>query len=845
MPQDVRLGRALSIPTAFRAVMRSLWIQRPIGWTGLGKAALTRVAPGSSVGGSNLRRVAAIVTLAFLAMVGTPRVSVAAATLDGEQFAWRGSRFNGNFTCDGPTIFYQVFGGSASGPFDGVFREDGVVSVAGGTVGEWRGHFTVTDAATGAIVIDGNTTLVSGGTGVCNSVNFGQSVNGEASATLLYRTTIRDTSGGVLAIASGTATARMTFARGGDNVTGSRFDENLGGVDGFTLSGRVFDTSIAGPLVPGAVVQLCQLPAGPCSLPQTTLGDGAFRFTGLADLTRYEVRTDPPAGFRLLPHIRVVKLDGSTVKDLFLHAPVASPPGTTITSRGTNPDGLPVVYWLDPLILTTTGCPGATRAAYGIDVPPAGAFGDFMTEGPAGTYSASIAPLDPIKGYGSVEISLTCPGDPFPTDVIFDIYVDPSGTVRTTTGEPVPGATVTLLRSDTAGGPFTPVPDGSATMSLENRDNPDTADTRGLFGWDVIGGTYQIRAEKTGCVSPTDPTQTFVLSPVLVVPPAIADLDLRLACRNRDTTPPTTTAIAVPAPNANGWNNGDVTVTLSASDEPGGSGVKEIRFSLTGAQGGSGVVAGSTASVKFSSEGNSTLTYFATDNAGNNEAAKTLVVRIDKTAPTVTFGSRTPPANAAGWNNGDVSIAFAAADSLSGVGITTPSSPLILTTEGRGVTRTVTVADLAGNTATFTSPAVNIDKSPPTVACVQLPRQKRDDEDGGNLLLEVTASDNLSQVTITLGAFQLAQGEIIQIWPTRRPGVQLVGDSDDEDRANRRFRRFRVGPGANVIKATDEAGNVGTAVCPVPSRQADDDDGEKGRARTLHSVDGLKKERDG
>jgi len=77
---------------------------------------------------------------------------------------------------------------------------------------------------------------------------------------------------------------------------------------------------------------------------------------------------------------------------------------------------------------------------------------------------------------------------------------------------------------------------------------------------------------------------------------------------------------------------------------------------------------------------------------------------------------------------------------------------------------------------------VNIDKTPPTASCVRLPRQKRnDDEDEGNLLFQVTASDNLSQVTITLGTFQLAQGEIIQIRPTKRPGIRLVGTTDDDN----------------------------------------------------------------
>jgi hypothetical protein len=295
-----------------------------------------------------------------------------------------------------------------------------------------------------------------------------------------------------------------------------------------------------------------------------------------------------------------------------------------------------------------------------------------------------------------------------------------------------------------------------------------------------------------------------------------------------DTTPPTTTATSSPNPNASGWNNTNVALTLNATDNPGGSGVKEIQFSLNGAQSGAGLVSGSVVTVPIAAEGTTTLTYFARDNANNAEAPRTLPVQIDKTPPTVTFASPAPSPNAAGWNNSNVSIAFAAADSLSGLAATTPSSPLVLTTEGKGVTQSVTVTDLAGNSATFTSPAVNIDKTPPTVACVRLPRQKRnDDEDEGKLLFQVTTSDNLSQVTITLGTFQLAQGEIFQLRPSKRPGILLVGTTDDDDAP--RVRRFRVGQGADVIKATDEAGNVGTAVCALPPRQGDD---EKGRAGT-------------
>jgi hypothetical protein len=102
-----------------------------------------------------------------------------------------------------------------------------------------------------------------------------------------------------------------------------------------------------------------------------------------------------------------------------------------------------------------------------------------------------------------------------------------------------------------------------------------------------------------------------------------------------DTTPPTTTAAVAPSPNSSQWNNTNVVVALSATDNPGGSGVGSISYSLSGAQTGSAVVPGSTASVTISAEGITTVTYFATDNAGNQESPKSLTVRVDKTPPTV------------------------------------------------------------------------------------------------------------------------------------------------------------------------------------------------------------------
>ena len=94
---------------------------------------------------------------------------------------------------------------------------------------------------------------------------------------------------------------------------------------------------------------------------------------------------------------------------------------------------------------------------------------------------------------------------------------------------------------------------------------------------------------------------------------------------------PTTTAAASPGPNADGWNNGDVTVSLTAADDAGGSGVKEISYSLNGSA--PTIVSGASASITVSQEGTTTLTYFATDNVGNQESPKTLTIKMDKTAP--------------------------------------------------------------------------------------------------------------------------------------------------------------------------------------------------------------------
>ena len=114
-----------------------------------------------------------------------------------------------------------------------------------------------------------------------------------------------------------------------------------------------------------------------------------------------------------------------------------------------------------------------------------------------------------------------------------------------------------------------------------------------------------------------------------------------------DTAKPTTTATSSPQPNDNGWNNGDVKVTLSATDNDGGSGVDKITYSASGAQTIAQTDAsGGSVEVTLDQEGTTTLAYYATDKAGNVEDRKSLEVKIDKTAPQVS--STSPSNNATG-----------------------------------------------------------------------------------------------------------------------------------------------------------------------------------------------------
>jgi Beta-propeller repeat len=216
-----------------------------------------------------------------------------------------------------------------------------------------------------------------------------------------------------------------------------------------------------------------------------------------------------------------------------------------------------------------------------------------------------------------------------------------------------------------------------------------------------------------------------------------------------DTTPPVTSASPLPSPNGNGWNNSDVVISINSSDsETGGTGVKQITYSAIGAQNmASTVVAGASTSLTVSAEGITTITFFGADNAGNIEAAKTIIVRIDKTPPNI-LGSRTPPANANGWNNSNVTVSFTCSDSLSGLAAGSPPAPMVLSTEGAGQSVAGACQDLAGNSAGATVGGINIDKTPPILTASVNPPPNANGWNNSPTTVSFAAVDSLSGVAL-------------------------------------------------------------------------------------------------
>ena len=159
---------------------------------------------------------------------------------------------------------------------------------------------------------------------------------------------------------------------------------------------------------------------------------------------------------------------------------------------------------------------------------------------------------------------------------------------------------------------------------------------------------------------------------------------------------------------------------------------------------------------------------------------------VDNTGPVVT-AALTPAANAAGWNNTDVTVKWTATDAGSGVAAAQPfKTDTVTATASRPSTAPAQI-DRLGNTGAAGSVTVRVDKAKPTITAAQT---KNAD---GTTTVTFTCTDSNSGGGGSGIASCLADGSTTNS-KTVQPGVTVTGT------------------------ATDKAGNTATATLDRPGR---------------------------
>jgi peptidoglycan/xylan/chitin deacetylase (PgdA/CDA1 family) len=189
-----------------------------------------------------------------------------------------------------------------------------------------------------------------------------------------------------------------------------------------------------------------------------------------------------------------------------------------------------------------------------------------------------------------------------------------------------------------------------------------------------------------------------------------------------DTTPPTSSIACGGAACSSGWYTSAVSVSLSATDG-GGSGVAAIRYTTDGSD---PTTSSPLYSGPFSVSSTTTVKYRAWDVAGNAEATKSQLIRVDSTAPTSSI-SCNGSACTSNWYSPPVNASLLATDLGSGVAAiryttdgTDPTSASPLYTGSLSVAVTTTIKfrawDVAGNVEAVRTQLIRVDTFPPTVA---------------------------------------------------------------------------------------------------------------------------------
>lgn len=280
-----------------------------------------------------------------------------------------------------------------------------------------------------------------------------------------------------------------------------------------------------------------------------------------------------------------------------------------------------------------------------------------------------------------------------------------------------------------------------------------------------------------------------------------------------DGTLPATQAAAVGAPGDNGWYRGPVQVTLSASDA-----MSKVRASFFAVDG--GAAQAYSAPFAVAGDGVHSVRFWSVDHAGNVEAAQTLTLSIDGTAPQ-TQASAAGTVGTNGWYRGPVQVTLSASDNLSNVRNTyftldggaaqTYAAPF--TVSGNG-THTVNLwsVDVAGNAGAAQSLAVNIDGSAPVISVGASPSAVSKNKNPVTVTVSGRITDAPSGVKAGSTTYSVADE-----YGVAQPSGAVVLRTDGTYSftlslpATRNLKDYDGHKYTVTVRATDMAGNSGAA----------------------------------
>ena len=274
-----------------------------------------------------------------------------------------------------------------------------------------------------------------------------------------------------------------------------------------------------------------------------------------------------------------------------------------------------------------------------------------------------------------------------------------------------------------------------------------------------------------------------------------------------DTVVPTTTISCNGSACGTGWYS-TMQATLLASDNVGGSGVDKTYYTTNGA---TPTTASTVYTAPITLAASATVKYFSVDKAGNAEAVKSQLIRVDSAAPTTTIRCNNAACAASYFST--VSVSFTSSDPAGGSGVSSthytkdgsdPSLSSPTYTAAFTVTATTTVKfrswDVAGNAEATKSQAITIGADQPPVAA-----------------LTVTPSSGLAPLSVTANASASTDTD-----PT--PINNYTFNFGDGTAAvsgtvsSRTHSYTKVGTFTVTVTARDTAGLTGTATKQVISQ---------------------------